>query len=145
MAEVSQNAEQEIVELERTLAQKRAALEEQKSTGAIEEIPETKEILREALREKIAATPGAVIPPSGQIPLPPPPPPSTAKPPSYLTDELRPKVEELVKIAFSKSIDEAIRLAKSADNAALLDAFHDYIVDELYNQLVERGKLKVLT
>lgn len=140
MAEVSQNAEQEIAALERVLAEKRAALGQQKEAGRIEEIPHEKEILREALREKIAKAPG---PAPLMTPAPTPPQPAPSGQPSYWTDELRPKVEELVKIAFAKSLEEAIRLAKTTQNAALIDAFHDLIVDELYNHLVEQGKLKV--
>ena len=137
MLELPQNVEQEIAVLEQALAEKRAALERAKAEGTIEVVPHEKEILREAVREKISATPG--------IATPRPPPPSsqpTVVPPSYLTDELKPKVEELVKIALEKSIEEAIKLAKAAENAALLDAFHDIMVDELYSHLVSRGKLK---
>jgi len=147
MAEVSQNAEQEIAELERMLAEKRAALEMQRKTGEAGELPHPKEVLRELIKEKIASTPGSVgLPP----PLPPPTsqsvkpklPKLSEETPSYELEELQPKVRQLVEHAFQKSLDEAISLAKSADNEALLDAFHDIIVDELYDHLVETGKLE---
>lgn len=140
MTEIHPDAEQEIAALELVLAEKRAALGLQKEAGEIEKIPHEKEILREALREKIAKTPG---PAPLTTSAPTPPQPALSGQPSYWTDELRPKVEELVKIAFAKSLKEAIRLAKATENAALIDAFHDLIVDELYNHLVEQGKLQV--
>jgi hypothetical protein len=61
-----------------------------------------------------------------------------------MSEELKSKVQELVNIAFSKTIDDAIKQAQATNNAALIDAFHDALVDELYNYLVERGKLKKL-
>ena len=145
MAEIHPNAEQEIAELEQVLAQKRAVLEQQKEAGAVEEMPHPKEILREAIREKIAKTPGSSSVPTSSQSMPSPPSTTPSDQQSYWSDELRPKVEELVKIAFSKSLQEAIRLAKAAENAALLDAFHDLIVDELYTHLVEQGKLQVIS
>lgn len=139
MSEVSQNAEQEIAELERVLADKRAALGKQKEAGEIEKIPHEKEILREALREKIAkaATP-VPIPQPGTTSMPP----AKTEPSSYFSDALRPKVDELVKVAFAKSLEEAISLAKATGNAALIDAFHDILVDELSSHLLEKGKIE---
>lgn len=138
MAEIHTNAEQEIAELERVLEDKRAALGKQKEAGQIEKIPHEKEILREALREKIAKTavPVPILQP-GTTPT------SSTKtgPSSYLSDALRPKVDELVKVAFAKSLEEAISLAKATGNAALIDAFHDILVDELYSHLLEKGKI----
>jgi hypothetical protein len=134
--------EQEIAQIERDLAAKREALEKQKQTGAIPEVPHEKETLREIIGEKITP-PETSIPSQGdsqtsQQPssLPP------VEPPSYLSEELKAKVQELVNIAFSKTIDEAVKQARATNNAALIDAFHDALVDELYNYLVERGKLK---
>jgi len=144
MEESSNNIENEIANLEAVLKEKKEILEQQKLNGEIEEIPHPKEILREAIREKIAATPGVSARPQpapapAQKALPP-----YAYPPSYLTDELKPKVDELVKIAFQKSLDEAIKMAKATDNPALIDAFHDIIVDEIYSQLVKSGKLEAV-
>lgn len=130
--------EQEISQLEYALAEKKASLERQKETGEIAEVPHEKEILREMIREKIQASPTPTAPISQ-----PPPPPSTETP-SYLSEELQPKVQELINQAFEKSIDEAIKTAKATKNAALIDAFHDVLVDEMYNHLVEKGKLEPL-
>jgi len=136
--------EQEIAQIERDLASKRAALEKQKEAGAIPEVPHEKETLREIIGERISPS---TVPTPQPVPTPTPQPAPTApavEPPSYLSEELKNKVQELVNDAFSKTIDDAIKKAQAVDNAALLDAFHDALVDELYNYLVERGKLKKL-
>lgn len=135
----SSTLEQEISQLEQTLAQKREVLEQQKARGKIEEVPHEKEILREAIREKIQTTPAPAVP----IPQPPSSLPSVETP-SYLSEELRPKVQELVNLAFEKSIDEAIKTTKATQNPALIDAFHDALVDEMYTHLVERKKLEIV-
>ena len=139
MPELPQNVEQEIAELEKLLAKKRTELE---VGGATTEAAHPKEVLREVLREKIAKTVTPTpIPQSGIQP----PPSVKTEPPSYLSDELRPRVEELVKVAFAKSLEEAISLAKATENAALLDAFHDILVDELYSHLLEKGRIEAVT
>ncbi len=135
-AEMPNNLEQEIAQIEQNLASKRAALEQQKQTGEIGELPYEKETLREVVEEKMAPPP-AGVPVTPAQPAPPP-----VEPPSYLSDELKSKVQEMVDVAFTKSIDEAIKEVRATKNAALIDAFHDALVDELYNYLVERGKLK---
>jgi hypothetical protein len=48
----------------------------------------------------------------------------------------------LIQLAFEKSVFEAVNVARKLDNPYLLDEFHDALVDKLYNQLVEKGKLK---
>ncbi|MEK7154104.1 MAG: hypothetical protein AAB792_00915 [Patescibacteria group bacterium] len=137
--------EQEIARIERDLAFKRETLEKQKQTGVISEVPHEKETLREIVGEKmtpsatptpqaVPTTPGAGVP-TGSVGI---------EPPSYMSEELKGKVQELVNTAFSKTIDDAIKQARATNNAALIDAFHDALVDELYNYLVERGKLKKL-
>ncbi len=143
--ETPNSLEQEIAKIEQDLTSKREALERQKQTGAIPEMPHEKETLREIVGEKIApsqvpaqqsapTTPGVGIP-TGSVGI---------EPPSYMSEELKAKVQELVNTAFSKTIDDAIKQARATNNAALIDAFHDALVDELYNYLVERGKLKKL-
>lgn len=137
--------EQEIAQIERDLASKRAALEAQKKTGEIQELPHEKETLREMIGERLSPPPagGPTSSPSSPLPSQPTPPiPTPVEPPSYLSEELKNKVQQLVDDAFAKSIGEAIKEARTTNNAALIDAFHDALVDELYNQLVERGKLK---
>ena len=64
--------------------------------------------------------------------------------PSYKLPKLKGNVEQLVSIAFQKDIDTAIKEAKRSNDAALIDAFHDALVDELYDRLVSEDKLKKL-
>lgn len=52
------------------------------------------------------------------------------------------QIELLVKMAFDRSVVEAVGVAKSLDSSYLLDEFHDTLVDKLYDKLVEQGKLK---
>jgi Arc/MetJ-type ribon-helix-helix transcriptional regulator len=137
--------EQEITQIEKQLAEKRAVLEQQQQSGQIAEVPQEKETLREVVREQYAPpvpSMGSASSPqasSGQVVTPPPP---IVEPPSYLSPELKEKVQELVNLAFSQSPSEAIKQARATNNAALIDAFHDALADELYNYLIERGKLK---
>lgn len=62
--------------------------------------------------------------------------------PSYFTEDLKNKVQELINIVFNKSIDDGIKAASDSGNTALIDAFHDVLVDELYNSLLERKKVQ---
>lgn len=133
--------EQEIAQIERELASKRASLEQQKNSGVINEMPHEKETLKETIREQYAPPVPVQQPVTGtqQLPVPPPP---VVEPPSYLSPELKEKVQELVNIAFTQTIENAVKKAQATNNPALIDAFHDALTDELYNYLVERGKLK---
>lgn len=139
MENSSLNLEQEIADIERRLAEKKAVLK--------------KEILHEVVSEKAqefmpsyqpsATQPAQATPPQTDedTTLPPPP---VSDPPSYLSDELKAKVQDLVNLAFSKGLAEAVKEVSKINNAALLDAFHDVLVDQLYDVLIERGKLEKL-
>ncbi len=138
----SNTLEQEIAKIEQDLASKREVLEQQKQEGVIQELPHEKETLHEIVGERIGVVPGpstsapttpGVGVPTGSVGI---------EPPSYLSPELKDKVQELVNVAFGKSMDVAIEQARATNNAALIDAFHDALVDELYSQLIERNKLK---
>ena len=143
----NQGLQQEIAQMEQALAAKRQVLESQQAAGEINELPHPKDTLREIIGEQGEPT----VPPAGQPPpvtnndqkaappavLPPPP----IEPPSYLSPELREQVQSLVNTAFTQSISQAIQQARATNNAALVDAFHDVLADELYKLLIERGKL----
>ena len=58
--------------------------------------------------------------------------------------EFKRKVEQLINIVFQKNIDTAVEEVKKTYDAALIDAFHDTLVDELYERLVDEDKLKKL-
>lgn len=133
----------EIAELERQLAQKKEELTQEKESGEIQELPHDKAALHEIVGEQINNAAPQAQPPVSTDNLPPKAAPLPAtNAPSYMSGELKAKVQELVNIAFAKSINEAISQAKATNNAALIDAFHDALVDELFDYLVERGKLR---
>lgn len=52
------------------------------------------------------------------------------------------QVGALIALVFEKGIKEAISVAKALDNPAILDEFHDVLVDRYYQILVEKGILK---
>lgn len=107
--------------------------------GSAEALPE-KEVLHSVVGEKIQQH----ISTSGQQPAPTPASaaPTTDGQPSYLDPQLQPQVQQLVDIAFTKTLAEAIQAAVKTNNAALIDAFHDVLVDQLYEELLARQKLK---
>ena len=133
MAEFNASLEQEVAQMEQALAEKRRVLEAQKETGAVEAVPQPKEILHEIIGEQLQ-TAKPVTPPTQPVP--------TVEPPSQLSGELQSQVQQLVNAAFTQSINTAIKQVRATGNPALIDAFHDALTDELYQQLVERGKLE---
>ena len=127
--------EQQIADLERLIKEKKSSLE--KVSSGAESLPSDKEILHEVIGEKIQEHAPTYIPKMQSN--------TTATPatdniPSYMTPELKEKVQELINLAFTKNIGEAIKSATG--NSALLDAFHDALVDELYDALIERKKVQ---
>ena len=127
--------EQEIAALEKQIQEKKATLQ----TGA-EVVPSEKEAVKEAIGERIQKQPPQYQP-APAAPTPATPPLSAAGTPSYLTPELRETVQQLVNVAFTKSLEEAVKEAVKTNNAALIDAFHDVLADQLYSTLLERRKL----
>jgi len=134
MAENSSSIQQEITKLEQQLTERRASLEQQ-SVEPNKEVPHDKEILRQVVGEKIQEHAPTYIP---QVK--PQPHDDTAQ--SYADPDLKDKVQELVNLAFNKSLGEGIREATKSNNFALIDAFHDVLVDQLYDALLERKKLE---
>ena len=143
---MNSSLEQEIAQLEKQIAEKRAVLGQEKPFDqtqgketeplVVSEVePSDKEILRSVVGEKIQQQM-----PQYQ--------PTPAKPKqddaaqTYILPELKDKVQEFINLVFNKSLDEGIKEASKSNNPALIDAFHDVLVDELYNVLVERKKLE---
>ncbi|MEK7124807.1 MAG: hypothetical protein AAB864_00170 [Patescibacteria group bacterium] len=120
MAEAPMNIMEQIARLEQELQQKRAQIGEQYKA------PATKELLREVVRERFQAAM-----PAGQVPSFAPPP-----KPAMLDNISQAKVEELVGVAFNQNLEEAIQQAIATHNPAIIDAFHDTIVDELYDEML---------
>lgn len=127
--------EHDIAELEKQLEAKKAALEHDKTEVSAEGGPSEKEILHEVVGQKIQEHIPAYSP-TTQVPVS-----STPQPPSYLSQELKDKVTEIINLVFAKNLDEGIAEAGKSGNPALLDAFHDMLVDELYDQLIEKRKI----
>jgi hypothetical protein len=131
MAETPSTIEHDIAELEKQLAEKKAVLGHEKSE---------KEILHQAVGEKIQQHAPSYAPSPKQNTSGP----VATEPPSYLTQDLKDKVQELISLVFDKNLEEGIKEAVKSDNPALIDAFHDILVDELYSQLVEKKKIDKL-
>ena len=128
--------EQEIVDIEQRLAEKKAELNKKELHSAVKEQVQEKVPEYQPSSLSVPMTDGSQ---NQTSPLTPPP---MASAPAYLSDELKDKVQELVNMAFNQSISEAVKAASKLNNPALIDAFHDILVDQLYNTLIERGKLK---
>ena len=75
--------------------------------------------------------------------------PSFAPPPSSYDElkeieDLEPsqQVGALVNLVFEEGLEKAISLARKLNNPAVLDEFHDVLVDNYYNFLVEKKIIK---
>ncbi|MBI2676471.1 MAG: hypothetical protein HYX21_00745 [Candidatus Yanofskybacteria bacterium] len=142
--ETPTSLEQEIADIERRLAEKKALRQVQ---GERPVVQEEKGMLHEVVSEKAQESapsyqPSAPLPQSSLPAIDNVLPPPVSEPPSYLSDELKTKVQDLVNIAFTKGLTEAVKEVSKMNNPAILDAFHDVLVDQLYDVLVERGKLE---
>lgn len=137
MAESNENIKiKEIQELERKLAEKRAAFEGTKIES--KEVEPTKENLSEQLAQTIPVqqTTAAITD-------------DKAKEEEIKRDTKKLKnldtmrqVKVLTTLAFEKGITHTIKVARSLNDAYLLDELHDKLVGELRNELVKKGKLK---
>ena len=120
---------------EKSTEEKKEVAEEKKiETEPAKEVEPVKEEPKaeEAIKEEAAPAP-APVPPSAQA----------QKQVKQLKDLDRPsQVKALCDLAFQKGLAFAIEVAKTLDNAYVLDEFHDTLVDELRKKLVEEGKLK---
>lgn len=122
--------EHDIADLEKQLQEKKAALEHERSE---------KELLHGIVGERIQQHVPQYQPPlpSAVAPVP-----QATEPPSYLDQELKDKIQTMVSIVFDKNLEEGIKEAAKSGNIAVIDAFHDILTDELYDQLIERRKLQ---
>lgn len=121
----------EIEILEERLAKLKKAL----GTAEGREAPPEKELLREAIGERIreALPPPPFVPPS---------PPAVGAPTGASAHDEVEEVEPFVTIALSADIPRAVKAVLKSGNAHLIDAFHDVLVDRFYDELVKLGKLK---
>lgn len=123
-----------VEELYKKFEEKRAEVLEQPEFKEKEITSEKqKEILREAVSERIQKT-QPVSPAQQQVVV--------QKAQQIKAESKERQIQLLTDLAFEKGIPHAIDVAKRLENAYLLDEFHDALVDELYNKLIEEGKLK---
>lgn len=130
--EMPLSKEEEVLELERKLVEKKAELAKERKV----ETEPFKE--REPVKETERAMEEVVPPP--------------ASPSAKVQQQVKSlkqvdranQIKVLSELAFQKGLDFAIEVAKGLDNAYVLDEFHDTLVDELYQRLIEQGKLKKL-
>lgn len=134
MAEAGATIEQEIAQLEKQLQEKKANLGQQPEQ---KESPPDKEILREVIGEKIQQSAPAYVPKPSQ--------PAPTDDASSIPAELKDKIQELVNHVFQGSLDQGIKEAVKSKNPALIDAFHDVLVDQLYDTLLERKKIDLIS
>ncbi|MBW6440931.1 hypothetical protein K0B03_02745 [Patescibacteria group bacterium] len=52
------------------------------------------------------------------------------------------QVNKLSALAFDKGLAHSIKVARSLGDAYLLDALHDKLIGELHEELIKKGKLK---
>lgn len=52
------------------------------------------------------------------------------------------KIKTLSMMAFSEGIEKSVEMARALKDPFILDALHDKLVGELYNELIEKGKLR---
>jgi hypothetical protein len=137
MPELNENIKiEEIEKLEKELAEKKAAIE---SAGI-----ENKEM--EITKENLAEQPTQTIPVQQTT--------AATADDKEKTEEIKKDVKEiknldtarqvkvLAVLAFEKGIRHSIKVARSLNDAYLLDELHDKLVGELRSELIEKGKLK---
>lgn len=117
---------QEIAALQEQIAQKRAELGQDAS--APYERGEVHAVVGEKIQQQASGVPLPVAPSSG----------SGSDLPSWQDPAIAMAVQELVTVAFTKGVDEAISQAFKSGNAAVMDALHDVLADELHQELVNR-------
>lgn len=103
---------------------------------------------RKKLKEALKPIPEEEIIKPGKAP--PPPPPKVKKEEVEIDLEKvmamkKPKqVKTLIHLALNKGLWHSVAVAQKLDDPYILDEFHDTLVDELYDLLVKKGRLKRL-
>ncbi|MFH1461119.1 MAG: hypothetical protein ABIF84_01730 [Patescibacteria group bacterium] len=124
-------AEQEILELERKLAAKKAVLGTEKEKPLEQIIGQEKQVsslaaLQSSSTPAVAALGVQVKEKAGEL----------------KRYEKTQQLKGLIDLAFQKGISYALDVVKEMDNPFLMDELHDVLIDELHKELVERGKLE---
>jgi len=125
--EVSNPVEQEILELERKLSEKRA--EKQKTAEAatgFEQVKPSSQATTSPISVAGALSPAQVKSDVDKIS-------------SYEKDQ---QIKSLVDLAFQKGVAHASEVVRQLDSPYLMDEFHDILIDEFRKKLVDEGKLE---
>lgn len=136
--EIYSSPEEEIKALEQKLEAKKRELQEQGT--AVEE----KDVFREILKEHISKSRLSPSAPAGLPAVQPLPP--HLKPQAddlQKKEEREAQVKQLVEIALTRNIQDAVKVAEQA-TPYLLDELHDHLVDDFYEKLLALRKLKAL-
>ena len=142
MQSSKESFEKEIAELEARLAEKKEAAAKARNLH-IED--QEKALLKEVLQETEVETAQEEGKGNAEFPAPAPTSQSTSQ--AHPADEQSKKqakhyVDVLVKRSFEKGIHAALAEARKSKNPYLIDLFHDTLVDEYYQKLIEARKLK---
>ena len=144
MTESGATIEQEIAQLEKQLQEKKlrqlAGLEQQLEQN--ESLPD-KEILRDVIGEKIQQ--GLSAQAGAPVYVPKSAPQTQTDDTIVIPQDLKDKIQELINHVFQNSLEQGIKEAVKSNNPALIDAFHDVLVDQLYDTLLERKKVDPIT
>lgn len=124
------NLEAEIALLNERIESKKKELEVARGVK-----PETKEVLKEVITPQIYTNTGGTVKAGGK--------PTTSQS-SYLDDidkESVEKVNDLIDKIQEQGVEKTISEAKKSE-PFILDAFHDALVDKLYDELKAHGHIK---
>ncbi|MCK5085760.1 hypothetical protein KAK05_03550 [Candidatus Parcubacteria bacterium] len=128
---------QEIKNMEKELAEKKAALGVEAEDSGIEkkEVEITKENLPEQVPTQVATTQTQVQQDDDDKKV------KTTATELKSLDTVG-QVNKLTTLAFEKGLEHSIKIARSLNDAYLLDELHDKLVGELHEELIKKGKLK---
>jgi len=134
------NLEKEIEVLEKRLAEKKAALSDQKEPLREREV--VREVVRERVAEQMAVSvssqAGSKVKAKDAKPIVLP---GKISPAALKKASSEKQIDILLGVAFSDSIANAVSLAQKLESPYALDALHDVLVDKFYEELIRRGKI----
>lgn len=119
--------EQEILELERQLNEKKAEREKNLEQIMGQERPNQSSASPTAPAQR-SQTPNPVQVKSDAVQL--------------SGVEKNQQLQSLVNLAFAKGVAHATEVVRNLDNPYLMDEFHDTLIDEFHKKLVDEGKLE---
>lgn len=130
MAESTSSIEQQIAALEQQLAAKRA--EAGADANAPYERAEVHAAVGEQIKEIMPSYPSTG---SGQVQ-------PASDVPGYQDPAIAGTVQDLVNVAFTQGLQQAITQAVASNNPAVVDALHDVLADQLHQELLNRKKIE---